>query len=420
MRRFVLFWLCLWPALASGQTMSPLPPQQLDRPLPEQPVRQRAQPEFTPAGMRVGGFVLHPSLSLATVYDDNIDATSGPAEADLVAMVEPSLSADSDWSRHHLRLDMSGSYHRYFDQADRSMVADGHVGAACRVDASRALTITTTLGHTWTHEERGSFDDDGRATAPTAFLHTAGSAGLRYQPGRLGLDGLFQVERYGFENGSTADGATIDNGDRDRTVATAQLAAVWELHPGSTAFVRGAVDVSRHDRAVDDFGDRRDSQSWRGEGGLRLDLAPVMTLDLHAGTFRRAFDGFSDLPGIIGGGTLTWLPTALTTVTLRAERREAATSVAGASGLLVSNAGLSVDHELRRNIILGAMFELSYGEFVGIDRTDLQLSAGADITYNLDRHIFVNGSYGFRQRRSSASGYDYERNRILVRMGYRL
>ena len=415
-------WLCLVPSLAWGQTMGPFDSLSgfwENRPLPEQPVRQRKQPEFTPPGVRLGGWVLHPDISLSEKFDDNIDATARATRADLVTSIESGLRLESDWSRHHLDVELAGAYQNFLDHSEQSMISFGQIRATGRLDVSRALTVSGTIGQRWDHEERGSFEDEGASTL-TAYRRAEALASLRYQPGRLGLESQIRFDRYDFESGGTAGSAVIDNGDRNRGAAALQLTADWELSPGSIAFVRGIYDLRRYDRTVDDFGDRRDSQGEQIETGVTLDLSHLITLHLQAGAFHRSFDGFRDLPGVVGGIRLVWLPTALTTVALRADHQEVATAIAGASDLLLSRAGLTVDHELRRNIILGASLEIQRGDFVGIDRTDIQLIAGLDVTYNLDRHLYVNGSYGFRCRDSSAAGYDYERNQVLVRVGYRL
>ena len=65
--------------------------QPLDR--VEQPVHAQAQMEFIP------------SVSVFTVYDDNIFATRRNRRDDLITTVTPHLQVTSDWSRHQLQLD---------------------------------------------------------------------------------------------------------------------------------------------------------------------------------------------------------------------------------------------------------------------------------------------------------------------------
>jgi len=76
------------------------------------PPRRPAPPPqdaYEPLGIRVGTFLLKPSLEVSRGYDNNPShVVGGPASG--YTVVEPALKMQSQWSRHEFGLDLRGSY----------------------------------------------------------------------------------------------------------------------------------------------------------------------------------------------------------------------------------------------------------------------------------------------------------------------
>ena len=83
-----------------------------------------------------------------------------------------------------------------------------------------------------------------------------------------------------------------------------------------------------------------------------------------------------------------------------------------AAGSMVSSLELGVDHELMRNVILGANGSLTRDDFEGISRTDYIYGAGADVTYLLNRYFSFGLDYGYQRRDADTAGGGYPRGPV--------
>ena len=59
---------------------------------------------YDPLGIRAGGFLIYPSLSVSEVYDDNVFAVDNNKDDDLITLIQPGVRAVSNFSRHRLGL----------------------------------------------------------------------------------------------------------------------------------------------------------------------------------------------------------------------------------------------------------------------------------------------------------------------------
>ena len=63
-------------------------------------VLDRPKPELDPLGVRAGSFLIFPKVELGTAYDDNVFATENNEEGDFLFQVLPTVTVQSDFSRH--------------------------------------------------------------------------------------------------------------------------------------------------------------------------------------------------------------------------------------------------------------------------------------------------------------------------------
>ena len=94
------------------------------------------------------------------------------------------------------------------------------------------------------------------------------------------------------------------------------------------------------------------------------------------------------------------------------------TTVGGASGRFVTAFGLRVDHELLRNLILGARINYANQDYEGISREDDVFGGGLNALYMMNRNFQLRAGYSYRERDSDAPGEDFSEN--LLSLGLRL
>jgi uncharacterized protein (PEP-CTERM system associated) len=139
--------------------------------------------------------------------------------------------------------------------------------------------------------------------------------------------------------------------------------------------------------------------------------------EFQVGYRRQSFDedGFDDEDGIGYGIDLTYTPTLLTTVSLEGSGDFRPTQQDEAESNFRSSLGLDVNHELLRNVRIGAGVGYTRDEFDGIDRTDDTISAGARASYLINRNFSLDAGYTYTKRWSDDETEEFDRN--LVRVG---
>ena len=104
-------------------------------------VRERAQPEFDPEPIRLGTFVVRSMGEAGLTSNDNIFATSGNQQSDLVASVGVDVSGSTDWSVHSAGFDVTAYRNQYLDISDES-TTDLTGRLRGRIDVTRAFSLS--------------------------------------------------------------------------------------------------------------------------------------------------------------------------------------------------------------------------------------------------------------------------------------
>jgi len=266
------------------------------------------------------------------------------------------------------------------------------------------------------HENRSSPDDVGGKT-PTEFsVLSAGIVGF-HNFGRvnLSLEGTF--DQFDFDDVATSLGTTINNDDRDRDEIEGAVRVGYEIIPDYEAFVRGTYNIRDYDSDLGDDGLDRDSDGFDVVGGVRIDFGGIIFGDFFAGYRSQDFDdpALDSVDGPTIGADITWNVTPLTTIVgsvSREIRETTTTDSAGnsSSARFFTTVALSADHELLRNLLLGAHVSASQDDFEGIERTDEIYRAGINATYMMNRYFYISGGYSFRMRDSDVSTENFMEN----------
>jgi hypothetical protein len=376
-------------------------------------VRSRARPELDALGLHVGSFYIFPTLTNAITYTDNVYASHSDAVGDIIYTLAPVVTARSDWSRHAISVSAGGRFGFYFDEVDENY-KDAFANASGTLDITSNTRMRSNLSLQRGHEERGDPNDVSGAE-PTIFYTYAGGLEGSHRFNRVTISVGGEVRRLDYEDVDSASGV-IDQDDRDRLLYRPAVKAAYEFHPGFSAFVRAEGEITQYDDRRDKNGFIRDSQGFDVVGGAALDLTGLLFGDVYAGVRQRYFDDsrFDSIFGPVIGATLTWIPTGLTTVTLKADSQFIESTGVGTSGYNSTGIGVTVDHELLRNLILTGTGGFRYDDFEGIAREDRFLigSVGADYLWN--RYLSLGARYSYSLRDSDAPGNDFSRNLISL------
>jgi hypothetical protein len=99
---------------------------------------------------------------------------------------------------------------------------------------------------------------------------------------------------------------------------------------------------------------------------------------------------------------LEWFPTPLTTLSINTGRTVQETPAVGASGYIQEQIGVSIDHQLRQNLLVSASYRAGTDDYNGVDREDERTRAMVSAQYSLNRNVKLTGS--FEQTKLDSSG----------------
>ncbi|MEM9723948.1 MAG: outer membrane beta-barrel protein [Pseudomonadota bacterium] len=365
-------------------------------------------------GIRRGAFTIRPELNTSIEFTDNAFFSETQEEEDFILRVAPSVSVESEWSRHALRASAGAAYGFFFDnQSDNYVDAFGELQGV--YDISRIASVRATGLVQRQHDRRGNIDVANAAIEPVEYTTYTGRVDGRYKPNRVRISPFAEYSFRDFEDNSTIFG--IDNNDdRDRGRVAGGLEIGYEFLRGYEAFVRAQLDSVNYSDSVDDQGLDRDSVGVAGLAGVRFELTRLLVADLGVGYISRDYDdaNLDRLTGITALARANWSVTPLTHVVLSVERDIEETTTAGASGAFATIGEVEVVHSLRRDLLISAFANVVDRDFEGGFRQDNSYGVGVGAEYSLNPNFSFEGRYEYSRRDSNAVGRDFSANQVFL------
>jgi hypothetical protein len=369
-------------------------------------------------GVRVGSFTLYPSVDTAAYYDSNVYATRRSPRADLVTVVSPRLSVESDWERHWVALSAGLDWTNYATYTSENTL-DWRVDGEARLDVTDTTQVYLGALASRDHEDRGSPSAENFGQDPLVYHDYRAYGGVSQRVGDFVLRAGGAVERLEYDDSETPFGP-INNSDRDRTRTTAGGLVRYEADPFIQPFVEVLGDFRHYDQTQDDFGYRRSSSGWRAGLGTRYRLAPTLTGEIFAGLMQQTYDDPSldrvTTPAF--NFNLRWRPAAGTLLVAYVDRSIEETTLPGASAYVYSVVGARFEQRIVPN--LTGILRASWGQsdFVGAARTDDYVDASAGVRYRVTQNIALGLDYRFTRRDSNVEFADFSRHQVFLRAGF--
>jgi hypothetical protein len=378
-------------------------------------VETRPRPDFDPFGVRLGGFRLDGFLEGGAGYDSNVFGRKRSVQGDGYATETGNVTLGSDWTRHAVGASANIDSRQFFDRRELSWT-DWNVGGFGRYDFDARTNVEARYRHSREHLDVYNFDVQSAGIfKPVPFDSDEVQVSGTTRFNRLGLTGIGLYKTFRFED--------VDiNGQRQFTslnsfdTVIGAVGASYAFTPGRfvTATVR-LQDIS-YEKSVSRG---RDSFTWVALLGFEYDFDGVWAGRIGVGYQQRDYNSpqFKTLEGPALEGRLSWSPTQLTTVTLNVARTIEESIRQDAVSYQRTSAGLRVDHEFLRNVLLGAEIRADRREYArpSEQATDgvVQLSA----RYLLNRSVSVSGTYAYNRRLEATGNAEiFDRNLIQLRL----
>lgn len=376
-------------------------------------VRDRARPGYDAAGLRAGAFMVYPEASVTGTYNDNIYATNTGETDDFITTLATGVSVQSSWSRHALNLNAGLEQLLYADNSDEDRL-NWNVGGDGRVDITRDTSFSAGLSYAQLHEDRGEANAVGLAAEPTEYSVFRANAALDHRFNRVTTRLGATYADYDYDSVPLIGGGTLNQDDRDREQFEQSLRLGYNVSPDTNVYVQGTLNQRKYDQQPPAVPLNRDSDGYSIVGGSEFRLSNLAQGGVYIGYQEQEYDDptLPDISGLSYGASVDWFVTPLTTVRFEAAATIEETTTPGASGYMDQSVGLRVDHELMRNVILGAHAGYANLDYEGVGRSDDVIRAGLGVDYLLNRNFSIGVGYDFTDRDSNVGGFDYTRNQI--------
>ena len=158
------------------------------------------------------------------------------------------------------------------------------------------------------------------------------------------------------------------------------------------------------------------SRGYRALSGVNVRFGNLIWGEFGAGYASQRFQDptIGTIAGPAFRGMLTWSPTRMLDVHLKAEQivTEASDTVAG--GIKANAFQLGADYELRRNLILSVAATYERDQFYGQSRNDEVRSVQTEIKYVLNRYSSISLQHRYFRRDSNVPFASYDKHEVGV------
>jgi hypothetical protein len=403
-------------------------------------VLSRPRPDYDPLGIRLGSFIVHPSIGLTETYDSNVFATQTGAISDFYTTESPGISVASDWNRHSLAFTANGQFKQYVSRTSEN-VNNATTDMRGRYDISNGQYFIADGGYALQHEDRSSPDANVNAAHPTEYHVTGGYLAYVRELTRIGLRVDGTITSYDFNNQFTNTGILVPEQDRDRIEYVVAPRVSYEFVPGYQAFVRVLGNLRQYnqqdqtllhpdpaDFRIQDQSARRNSKGYEVDAGTAIEITRIVTAEIYIGFLHQEYQSplFPDVNGPAFGGNLLWNVTPLTSLKGSFSQSVAETTLVvlapnvaptplnpipqvAASASRETNVLLTAEHELLRNLLLSGSVGYVHDDYRGITRTDNTYGADIGARYLMNRNIRLTADVSYSKRDSNVPNAGYDR-----------
>lgn len=376
--------------------------------------RTAEEDPYAPLGLRLGTFLLTPTLETGLTWTSNANYSQARSPA-LLSDTTLRLEAASDWSRHSATIKAYGTIRKSVsgEPADEKKAG---IDASLRLDLADDYRALASLGYALGPESASSpITITGTVGRPIRQTLT-GSAGVEKDLGKFRFALTARAERDVFGDAELSAGGTLSQKERNTTLATVALRGGYEISPALTPFAEIEVGRRLYDEKVDSSGYERSTNRVAARAGLELDLGEKLTGEIAAGWLEERFDDsrLAPISGVTVDASLAWSPLRGTIVNLTGSTKVEGATAAGESGSILYSAGTSVERRLRADLTGTIAFGAAYRDYVGVGGHDLTLSAEAGLTWWLNRYAGITGRARHETQTSSIAGRGYRADSVFL------
>ncbi len=384
---------------------------------PHRPLPLAVGDPYEALGLRAGSFLLYPAVELSTGYDTNPQHVPGGASSPYWVFA-PELQVKSDWSRHSLTANITGTYTDYTNNSFTPSLSRPYFNATVdgRIDVRHDTQILLENRYIISTDNPGSPNIQAGLAKLPIYMTVGGTLGLAQEFNRLQVTVKGTFDRTTYGNSLLTDGESVSNADRVYDQYGGILRVGYELNPGFKPFVEIDADERIYDLAFDSAGLQRNSRGTSFKAGSDINLFGSLTGEFAFGYLQRLYQDptLPSIGGLIADGSLIWQATALTTAKLTATSTVSESILPGTSGEFSRDFTLQVDHAFMLWLIGSLQAGYGHDNYVGFGRQDNRFFTSGGLTYKLNRDLQLKGTIREDWLTSNVAGVDYHATSFLL------
>jgi hypothetical protein len=362
-------------------------------------VLSRLHPETQPPGIRDGGpWVLHPVWQQSIGYDSNV--LGGPAPlGSWTVSTQPSLLLSSDWPRSAV-----GAFIALDDRRDLNAPAQSRTDGTASLGASLDIgrdRLTLAAAAIDGHEDRTALDALP-TDRPVPFQVQDLRASYTWSDGRWVVTPNLDASAWHY-GAATILGAPASQAYRDRDVVQGGATISYDVAPQRSlvVVVRAIGQDYQHASAGQPS---LNSTGYQLLAGTDYADDAVWRYRLLLGAEHRDFAAASypSRTAAITEAEIAWMPSGMTTVTATVSRSMEDAAQEGVAGYTFTSARLSVDHELRRDVLLHASAGVQRADFLQGGTWQAGYALGLGATWLVNRRVQVSATYDLTGQHGSS------------------
>jgi len=385
-------------------------------------VQERPHPDYDQLGIRVGSFVVRPSLTLNAVTTSNVYLDDTNKKGDIYANLLPFLAVDSDWSVHRFSLVAAGDLRRYARTVLKNQNA-WYVYGHGQLDVHSDLNLQADAQIDKSVESPYFGDVIANLTVPSSYLRTMGAIKASYAAGRSRFSLATDISRFAFNAVRFGDGRTRDQRSRNRSVYRAAGIYEFALSPSVAVYAQANADLTKYEVPQTNGSPNRDSNEFAISIGTNFDLARMARGSIGIGYSRRHYDVTRLYPtaqGISAQAKVDLFPSELYTIKIVAQRQLEDVNLANGGAFWNNLVSIGVDHEITDNAIMSASVEAIRRDYLELRSHSEVYQARLSGTYQLSRQVGINVDLSYGSNRPVGSNLGNPFHEISSTIGIRI
>lgn len=369
---------------------------------------------YAATGIKVGSFLLRPTLEQGVAVTSNADSSAGGKSA-VLSETALRFSAASDWRENSAVIDGYGNF-RNTISGQKINEARGRIQGTYNVDLDNELRAIAKLGYEIAPESASAPDAIAGVTSQPIRQTVDGSLAVEKDVGKLrfALTGAVSHDIYG--DAKLTDGTVLSQKDQDNTLYTATLRTGYEISPALTPFAEIELGRRVYGQRIDNKGFERSSTRLGARAGIEVDMGEKLKGEFSAGWLREAIDdkNLEAISGATINADLKWSPERGTIIGLTGQTTVEGTTNAGKSGDILYSGRLTGERQIRADLTGNAALGLDWRNYTGSDGHDMTLSAEAGLTWWLNRYVGLTSRARTEKLTSNLPGRNYTANSIYL------